>query len=174
MDAKDRKAHWENIYSTKTLLEVSWYQPTPETSIRLIEETYISKEAKIIDVGGGDSFLVDHLLELGYTNLTVLDISSAAIERAKKRLGNKAELVKWIISDITKFQANEIYDVWHDRAAFHFLTAANEIKDYTMVYFTLIPNLSKSVNLSLSSASPASLDPGQSRSQPQKAIVDSN
>lgn len=132
MDAEDRKAHWENIYSTKALSEVSWYQPTPETSIRLIGETCVSKEAKIIDVGGGDSFLVDHLLELGYTNLTVLDISSTALERAKKRLGKKATLVKWVISDITKFEANEIYDVWHDRAAFHFLTAANEIKDYTI------------------------------------------
>ena len=86
MENFDRKKHWENIYETKELKDVSWYQPTPETSIQLINSLNLSKDAKIIDIGGGDSFLVDHLIDLGYLNITVLDISIAAINRAKKRL----------------------------------------------------------------------------------------
>ncbi|MBL7889810.1 MAG: class I SAM-dependent methyltransferase [Bacteroidia bacterium] len=130
MEHFDRKKHWENIYQTKALNEVSWYQPNPSTSIDLIEQPEIDKQAKIIDIGGGDSFLVDKLLEKGYTNITVLDISEAAITRAKKRLGNHAEKVKWIISDVTKFEPIEKYDVWHDRAAFHFLTSTEDIDQY--------------------------------------------
>lgn len=130
MEHFDRKKHWENIYQTKALNEVSWYQPNPSTSIELIEDPAIEKQAKIIDIGGGDSFLVDKLLEKGYTDITVLDISEAAITRAKKRLGNNAEKVKWIISDVSKFEPLEQYDVWHDRAAFHFLTSTEDIDQY--------------------------------------------
>ncbi|MCK6648035.1 MAG: class I SAM-dependent methyltransferase [Bacteroidia bacterium] len=130
MEHFDRKKHWENIYQTKALNEVSWYQPNPSTSIGLIEQAEINKHAKIIDIGGGDSFLVDKLLEKGYTNITVLDISEAAITRAKKRLGNDAEKVKWIVNDVSKFDPIEKYDVWHDRAAFHFLTSAKDIDQY--------------------------------------------
>ncbi len=130
MEHFDRKKHWENIYQTKALNEVSWYQPNPSTSIDLIEQPEIDKQAKIIDIGGGDSFLVDKLLEKGYTNITVLDISEAAITRAKKRLGNDAEKVKWIVSDVSKFDPIEKYDVWHDRAAFHFLTSSEDIGQY--------------------------------------------
>lgn len=126
----DRKSHWEKIYSTKTLEEVSWHQPVPTTSLQFFTENNISLDAKIIDIGGGDSFLVDNLLELGYTNLSVLDISAAAIERAKIRLGEKASKVTWIISDITEFQAQDYYDFWHDRAVFHFLTNESEIEKY--------------------------------------------
>lgn len=130
MELFDRKKHWENIYQTKALNEVSWYQPNPSTSIELIEDPAIEKQAKIIDIGGGDSFLVDKLLEKEYTDITVLDISEAAITRAKKRLGNNAEKVKWIISDVSKFEPLEQYDVWHDRAAFHFLTSTEDIDQY--------------------------------------------
>ena len=126
----NRKVHWENIYSTKALNEVSWYQPTPETSLNIIKETGIPKEAAIIDVGGGDSFLVDHLLKAGDTNITVLDISEKAIERAKTRLGNNANQVKWIVADAAKFNPTQQYDLWHDRAAFHFLRDHNEITHY--------------------------------------------
>lgn len=130
MEKFDRKKHWENIYQTKELNEVSWYQPTPQTSLDFFKENNIKKEAKIIDVGGGDSFLVDHLLELGYQNISVLDISEAAIVRAKKRLKEKAKLVKWIVADAAKFQPSETYDFWHDRAAFHFLIEEKEIENY--------------------------------------------
>lgn len=122
MEPFNRKKHWENIYQTKELNEVSWFQPTPETSLSFFKEFKVPLNAKIIDIGGGDSFLVDHLLELGYTDITVLDISSAAIERAKKRLGDKAQRVEWMVADAATFQPTEQYDFWHDRAAFHFLT----------------------------------------------------
>ncbi len=125
-----RKKHWENIYQTKELNKVSWFQPTPETSLDLIKKTEILKTSKIIDVGGGDSFLVDNLLDLGYQDITVLDISDSAIDRAKKRLGERAKLVKWIVTDITDFNPSEKYDCWHDRAAFHFLTDEKEITQY--------------------------------------------
>jgi len=130
MENFDRKTHWENIYNTKALNEVSWYQPTPETSLGFFKKLKVPLSAKIIDMGGGDSFLVDHLLELGYTNITVLDISSAAIERAKKRLGNQAHQVKWIVADAAHFEPTEKYDFWHDRAAFHFLTSDADIANY--------------------------------------------
>src|SRR5690606_34717665 len=126
----NRKNHWENIYETKTLKEVSWYQPTPETSLEFIQKMKLSKDAAIIDIGGGDSFLVDHLLDLGFSNISVLDISEKAIERAQKRLGTKAGLVKWIITDITEFKTKEKYGFWHDRAAFHFLTNQEDVKKY--------------------------------------------
>lgn len=130
MEKFDRNKHWENIYQTKKLEDVSWFQPTPETSLEFIKESNIPTTAKIIDVGGGDSFLVDHLLDLGYSNVTVLDISKSAIARAKERLGDKAKNVTWIVSDIVAFRPQEKYDFWHDRAAFHFLTEQAEIKQY--------------------------------------------
>jgi 2-polyprenyl-3-methyl-5-hydroxy-6-metoxy-1,4-benzoquinol methylase len=130
MSNTDRKKHWENIYQTKELKSVSWYQPIPETSLSFFEQFKAPQDAKIIDVGGGDSLLVDHLLNLGYSNVTVLDISEAAIERAKTRLGSKATLVKWIVADAADFSPTEQYDFWHDRAAFHFLTSDNEIRQY--------------------------------------------
>ena len=126
----DRRKHWENIYQTKQLTEVSWYQPTPETSLDFIKQFNIGIGAKIIDVGGGDSYLVDHLLDEGYRDITVLDISASAIERAKHRLGNRANQVKWIVADAANFQPPEKYDLWHDRAAFHFLTDEAEISNY--------------------------------------------
>ncbi|TNE71591.1 MAG: class I SAM-dependent methyltransferase [Bacteroidetes bacterium] len=126
----DRKAHWENIYQTKLLTEVSWYQPQPSFSFELIEKYSKGKDAKIIDVGGGDSFLVDKLLEEGYTDLTVLDISAKAIERAQERLGSRADRVKWICSDISELNPTEQYDIWYDRAAFHFMTSEQDVEAY--------------------------------------------
>lgn len=125
-----RKNHWENIYETKTPNEVSWTEEKPETSLDFIQSFSVDKTAKIIDIGGGESKLVDFLLEEGYENITVLDISQNALNRAKKRLGKNAEKVTWIVSDITDFNPEEIYDIWHDRAVFHFLTEEKDIKTY--------------------------------------------
>lgn len=130
MENLERKKHWENIYQTKDLKEVSWYQPTPTTSLDFFKEFNIPTSAKIIDIGGGDSFLVDHLLDLGYTDITVLDISENAINKAQKRLAERASKVKWIIADAATFKPTEKYDFWHDRAAFHFLTQEHEITSY--------------------------------------------
>lgn len=130
MNSTERKNHWETIYQTKELKDVSWYEPTPSTSLHFFNALAIPFAAKIIDIGGGDSFLVDHLLDLGYTDLTVLDISAVALERAKQRLGHRAENVKWIVADVATFTPTEQYDVWHDRAAFHFLTNEQDIAHY--------------------------------------------
>lgn len=127
------KTHWENVYNTKLANEVSWTQERPETSLHLIANCDLPKTSKIIDIGGGDSNLVDFLLELGFVNITVLDISEKAIERAKLRLGKASEKVKWIVSDITEFQPNESYDIWHDRATFHFLTEKRQIEKYKKI-----------------------------------------
>ncbi len=128
-----RKEHWEKVYSTKKLQEVSWYQPNPKASLDFIAGFNLPKDASIIDIGGGDSFLTDRLLESGFTNITVLDISEAAINRAKQRLGSKADMIKWIISDITEFAPMDSYDFWHDRATFHFLTTTEEIEKYISI-----------------------------------------
>lgn len=120
MDA-ELKEHWENVYTTKSPHEVSWTQISQEVSISLISKLKLPKTAKIIDVGGGDSTLVDELLKLGYLNITVLDISEKALEKAKQRLGELAEKVTWVVSDINEFKTLEVFDLWHDRAVFHFL-----------------------------------------------------
>ncbi len=127
------KEHWESVYENKNPDQVSWTQEKPEISLKLIQECDLPKTAKIIDIGGGDSKLVDFLLEEGYENITVLDISAQALEKAKKRLGKKADNVQWIVSDITSFEPKEIYDLWHDRAAFHFLTTKEKIKVYVAI-----------------------------------------
>lgn len=124
------KNHWEKVYTTKQLNEVSWFQPTPEVSLAFIKELNIAKDAAIIDVGGGDSYLVDHLLAAGYTDISVLDISAAAILRAQKRLGEQSRQIKWIVSDVNDFVASTKYDFWHDRAAFHFLTTDEATNKY--------------------------------------------
>ncbi len=126
----DTKDHWEHIYKTKNLEEVSWYEPTPATSLDFIKQFNVSKNARIIDVGGGDSLLADNLVNMGYTDVSVLDISEAALNRAKQRLGADANKVKWIVADAAKFVPAEQYDFWHDRAAFHFLTDEQDIRNY--------------------------------------------
>ncbi|GMN11129.1 class I SAM-dependent methyltransferase [Croceitalea sp. MTPC9] len=129
----DRKKHWETVYETKNPDQVSWTQEIPKTSLEFIHSFELNKNAKIIDIGGGDSKLVDYLLEEGYNNITVLDISEKAIAKAKKRLGEKASKVNWIVSDITEFEPHPSYDVWHDRATFHFLTTDEQIKKYIKI-----------------------------------------
>lgn len=124
------KQHWEHIYSTKRADEVSWTQRVPDISLEFIRKAKLPRDARIIDIGGGDSKLVDFLLDEGYTNISVLDISQAAIERAKQRLGTKAGKVTWILSDVLDFQPDQTYDLWHDRAAFHFQTSTQNINRY--------------------------------------------
>jgi SAM-dependent methyltransferase len=127
------KSHWEKVYSTKQPNEVSWTQDVPETSLNFISSFNLPKSASIIDVGGGDSKLVDYLVAGGYEDITVLDISAAALERAKQRLGAKANKVHWIESDILEFQPARTYDVWHDRATFHFLTEKEQVDRYLSI-----------------------------------------
>lgn len=127
------KAHWENIYKTKKLEEVSWYQKKPETSLEFILALKLAKNARILDMGGGDSFLADFLLEEGYTNITVADISEKALERARERLGKNAEKIKWVVTDASEFIPSEEFDLWHDRAAFHFLTEKVQINNYLKI-----------------------------------------
>lgn len=124
------KNYWDNIYRAKSEKEVSWYQETPTKSLELIAELGLAPNDSIIDIGGGDSYLVDHLLAKGYKNISVLDISSSALEKAKIRLGEDSKLVKFITSDITKFDPQEKYKLWHDRATLHFLTSAEDVSIY--------------------------------------------
>ena len=126
----DKTTHWDNVYQTKAPNQVSWSQEYPKTSFEIIQSFDLSKTARILDVGGGDSKLVDCLLDAGYEDVTVLDISEKALLRAQKRLGDKASKVNWVVSDITTFKPDRTFDVWHDRAAFHFLTEADQISQY--------------------------------------------
>ena len=126
----NRKAHWEKIYTEKVATEVSWYQAQPKLSLELILKTDIQKDANIIDVGGGASVLVDHLLDHDFEHITVLDVSSAAIEQARSRLGHRASKVAWIEADALLFKPPHKFDVWHDRAVFHFLTEAADRRKY--------------------------------------------
>lgn len=127
------KEHWETVYKTKNPDEVSWTQNVPKTSLNFIHFFGILKMAAIIDIGGGDSKLADYLLNEGFENITVLDISAKALEKAKQRLGNKAKKVNWIVSNITDLQPNTLFDVWHDRATFHFLTSESDIDKYLFI-----------------------------------------
>lgn len=133
-----RKEHWEKIYSTKQPNEVSWTQENPQTSLDFIHSFNLSKQASIIDIGGGDSKLVDKLLDEGFEDITVLDISEHALRKAKERLGDKASKVNWIVADVTEFKPNKIFDVWHDRATFHFLTTPDQIEKYLEIAKTSI------------------------------------
>jgi len=129
----NKKEHWEKVYSTKAYTDVSWYQPDAITTLELLDNLNLDKNAAILDVGSGDSHLVDHLLNLGFTNISVLDISGKALKRAKKRLGGRAELVTWIEADIAEFNPTIKYDLWHDRAVFHFLTQPKQIAHYRKI-----------------------------------------
>lgn len=126
----DAKAHWEDVYATKGEAEVSWFQETPDISLDLIAATGVAKDAAIIDVGGGASRLVDALLARDFSNLTVLDISQAALDAARARIGAAARRVAWIAADATQWEPTAQYDVWHDRAAFHFLTEPDQQRAY--------------------------------------------
>ncbi|WP_321917045.1 class I SAM-dependent methyltransferase [Paraburkholderia sp. J11-2] len=125
------KEHWNHVYETKASTDVSWFQEHPRQSIELIEQSGVGKDAAIIDVGGGASTLVDDLIDKGYSALTVLDLSEAALEVARERLCEHAQAVSWIVGDVTKAElAVHAFDVWHDRAVFHFLTSEAEREAY--------------------------------------------
>jgi SAM-dependent methyltransferase len=128
MSELDRQAHWQNVYKEKGENQVSWFQERPTISLELIEAAGAKPNSAIIDIGGGASRLVDALIDKGYRDLTVLDLSASAVSIAKIRLGQSAALVKWIVADVTQWEPPSRYDLWHDRAAFHFLT---EVSDRT-------------------------------------------
>ncbi|WP_439372548.1 class I SAM-dependent methyltransferase [Bradyrhizobium sp. PMVTL-01] len=126
----ERTTHWDNVYATKGEAEVSWYQDSPAISLAMIRAANPDRDAAIIDIGGGASRLVDALLQDGYRRLSVLDLSANALDVAKKRIGQAASTVDWIVADATTWQPTRTYDVWHDRAAFHFLTAPDDRAAY--------------------------------------------
>ncbi|PZR19711.1 MAG: SAM-dependent methyltransferase [Flavobacterium psychrophilum] len=130
MSMETSKEHWEKIYATKDSNEVSWTQEIPVTSLAFVHAFNVSKDAAIIDVGGGESKFVDFLLDEGFTNITVLDISEQALIKTQTRLGERALKVKWIVSYVTEFRSLQKFDVWHDRATFHFLTTNEQIEKY--------------------------------------------
>jgi len=127
----DNKKHWENIYQKKEIDGVSWYQKVPIESLQLIKKYSISNSDKIIDIGCGKSFLADNLLELNYTDISLVDISSNALKEVKDRLQNKS--LNFIETDILNFNSNDKYDIWHDRAVFHFITKDKEIEKYISI-----------------------------------------
>lgn len=126
----DRQAHWEAVYARRDPLEVSWYQSEPALSLDLIAATGAAHDAPVIDVGGGASLLVDRLLQRGYADVTVLDLSAHALAHARARLGAQAGRVHWLVADVTAFAPARPYAVWHDRAVFHFLTDADDRRKY--------------------------------------------
>lgn len=136
----DRQNHWETIYTTKDQKEVSWYQEKPETSLHLIAQQTLNKTEALIDIGGGDSFLGDFLIKEGYTDISILDISEKALEKAQTRLGEKANDITWIHSDIIDFIPQKQYALWHDRAAFHFLTKDEDREHYIRILKQALKN----------------------------------
>jgi SAM-dependent methyltransferase len=130
MSEPDRQAHWQNVYQTRGEREVSWSQPSPEPSLGLIEKFAAGRTASIVDIGGGASRLVDALCERGYQHITVLDLSEAALQSARDRLGAYAASVQWVAADATRWRPPQVFDIWHDRAAFHFLVDPKDREAY--------------------------------------------
>ena len=130
MTTQERQDHWQTVFRTKGERDVSWFQERPDVSMELIRATGAGHAASIIDIGGGASRLVDALINEGSEHVTVLDISEAALATARARLGGRASGVQWIVADVTKWQPTQAWDVWHDRAAFHFLTGAQDQAAY--------------------------------------------
>lgn len=124
------KQHWDTVYQTKDTTQVSWYQDTPKTSVDLITSTGVEKSRPLLDVGGGDSHLVDVLRVSGYTDVTVLDISALALQKAQSRLGAQAQQIRWIVADVLHLPEDLHVDLWHDRATFHFLRRQEDIAQY--------------------------------------------
>ena len=122
MSTAERQAHWQNVYHTKAEDEVSWFQSSPTISLDLIRATGVSRDASVVDIGAGASRLIDALVDAGFTALTALDLSEKALDIARARLADRAANVDWVVADVTAWRPLRIYDVWHDRAAFHFLT----------------------------------------------------
>ena len=131
MSTLERQTHWQNVYQTKRERDVSWFQETPTISLDLIRATGLGTEASIIDVGGGASRLVDALITEGFRSITVLDVSERALATSRNRLGPRAQHVTWIVADVTAWRPDKSYDLWHDRAAFHFLTDPSDRAAYT-------------------------------------------
>lgn len=129
----DRKAHWESVYELKDPTEMSWFQAEPVTSLEMITNCGLKLSDPVIDVGGGASVLVDRMIDQDYTDLTVLDISEAALASSRNRLGLKADRVSWVVSDVTTFSADKKFALWHDRAVFHFLTEDEDRRCYIQV-----------------------------------------
>jgi len=129
----NKKDHWESVYKDKSHLEVSWHQKKPTISLTLIKKIAQNNTDCIIDVGGGASTLSDFLLEEGFNNITVLDLSSNALAHAKQRLGDKSTFIEWKVEDVTNFVSTNKYDIWHDRAVFHFLTTKDDREKYKQV-----------------------------------------
>jgi SAM-dependent methyltransferase len=127
------RSHWDKIYQSKAFHDLTWAQEVPRTSLDFIKGFNLPLDSSIIDIGGGDSRLVDHLLTLGYTDVTVLDISAQSLGRAKQRLGADAAKVTWLIGDVRTFVCEKPYDLWHDRAAFHFLVTEEDVKNYLLM-----------------------------------------
>ena len=139
--SKSGKTHWQRVYGEKEPTTVSWYQPVPQKSLQLIRSTRIARDEPILDAGGGASTLVDHLMNEGYTDISVLDISGKALERSRARLGDRADAVTWIESNVTEFEPSRRFALWHDRAVFHFLTkSADRDKYIEVVCRALQPN----------------------------------
>src|SRR5947209_14313772 len=126
----DRTTHWDHVYTTKGEAEVSWFQDTPTISLGMIRAANPDHTAAIIDIGGGASRLADSLLQAGYRNIAVLDLSVSALEAAKTRIGAAAAAIDWIVADVTTWRPAKAFDVWHDRAAFHFLTDPDDRAAY--------------------------------------------
>lgn len=128
--SESRRLHWEGVYDSKAFRDVSWYQPRPAMSLELIAGADVARDAPIIDIGGGASTLVDHLLADGYRDVTVLDVSGRALAQARGRLGESAGRVHWIVSDVATFRPERPYRLWHDRAVLHFLVDADDRDRY--------------------------------------------
>jgi SAM-dependent methyltransferase len=141
----DRASHWDDIYATRRAHEVSWYQINPDTSLRLIATLGLRPGDAIIDVGGGASSLVDHLLDQGLLDVSVLDISAAALDAVKARLGARADTVRWLIGDITQERPPGTYRLWHDRAVFHFLTDPEDRRTYVSTLSNALPRGSHAI-----------------------------
>lgn len=128
--SESRQAHWEGVYTQKGENEVSWFQESPAPSLDLIVQVGATPASAIIDIGGGASRLVDNLVDGGFEDITVLDLSDAALQAAKARLGGRGSEIHWIVGDVTAWEPSRTYDVWHDRAAFHFLTEEDDRSAY--------------------------------------------
>ncbi len=138
MDSKNRKFHWEKVFQNNDTSKVSWYQAVPETSLRLIVQLPVPKSAKFIDVGAGDSYMADHLLLHGFTNISLLDISGKALSALKIRLGENASQVNFIEKDVLSFMSSDKFDIWHDRAVFHFFTNEDDIQSYVRIVSNIL------------------------------------
>ena len=134
-----RHAHWQAVYEGKAETEVSWFQERPASSLALIHATGLGADARIIDIGGGASRLIDHLLDQDYRSIAVLDIAQAALEKTRRRLGVHADTVEWLVADVTQWMPSGQFDIWHDRAVFHFLADPSDRKAYAAAMAAAVP-----------------------------------